>query len=201
MSGSFPTSPGFSALNFQNVRPTLVNQSLSGRRAVRQIGSQYFMFTVSMPPMNQDDAMNIFAFLQKQKGSFESFQIKIPLQNRGADKSSTAVKVVGSHSATDSTIALDGFTASTTGVLKAGDLIKFAGHTKVYMVQSDIDSDGSGAATVLIEPGIVTTLADNEVVTMNQPDITVYLTSEDIMYSVDRNSIFSISFDVREVIT
>ena len=69
------------------------------------------------------------------------------------------------------------------------------------MVQSDIDSDGSGAATVLIEPGIVTTLADNEVVTMNQPDITVYLTSEDIMYSVDRNSIFSISFDVREVIT
>jgi len=201
MSGSFPTSPGFSALNFQNVRPTLVNQSLSGRRAVRQIGSQYFMFTVSMPPMNQDDAMNIFAFLQKQKGSFESFQIKIPLQNRGADKSSTAVKVVGSHSATDSTIALDGFTTSTTGVLKAGDLIKFAGHTKVYMVQSDIDSDGSGAATVLIEPGIVTTLADNEVVTMNQPDITVYLTSEDIMYSVDRNSIFSISFDVREVIT
>lgn len=201
MSGSFPTSPGFSALNFQNVRPTLVNQSLSGRRAVRQIGSQYFMFTVSMPPMNQDNAMDIFAFLQKQKGSFESFQIKIPLQNRGADKSRTAVKVVGSHSATDSTIALDGFTASTTGVLKAGDLIKFAGHTKVYMVQSDIDSDGSGAATVLIEPGIVTTLADNEVVTMNQPDITVYLTSEDIMYSVDRNSIFSISFDVREVIT
>ena len=201
MSGSFPTSPGFSALNFQNVRPTLVNQSLSGRRAVRQIGSQYFMFTVSMPPMNQDDAMNIFAFLQKQKGSFESFQIKIPLQNRGADKSSTAVKVVGSHSATDSTISLDGFSASTTGVLKAGDLIKFAGHTKVYMVQSDIDSDGSGAATVLIEPGIVTTLADNEVVTMNQPDITVYLTSEDIMYSVDRNSIFSISFDVREVIS
>tara|TARA_Y100001937_G_scaffold6474_1_gene8425 strand:+ start:1322 stop:1927 length:606 start_codon:yes stop_codon:yes gene_type:complete len=201
MSGSFPTSPGFSALNFQNVRPTLVNQSLSGRRAVRQIGSQYFMFTVSMPPMNQDDAMNIFAFLQKQKGSFESFQIKIPLQNRGADKSSTAVKVVGSHSATDSTISLDGFSASTTGVLKAGDLIKFAGHTKVYMVQSDIDSDGSGAATVLIEPGIVTTLADNEVVTMNQPDITVYLTSEDIMYSVDRNSVFSISFDVREVIT
>ena len=201
MSGSFPTSPGFSALNFQNVRPTLVNQSLSGRRAVRQIGSQYFMFTVSMPSMNQDNAMDIFAFLQKQKGSFESFQIKIPLQNRGAEKSSTAVKVVGSHSATDSTIALDGFSASTSGVLKAGDLIKFAGHTKVYMVQSDIDSDGSGAATVLIEPGIVTTLADNEVVTMNQPDITVYLTSEDIMYSVDRNSIFNISFDVREVIT
>jgi hypothetical protein len=201
MSGTFPTSPGFSALNFQNVRPTLVNQSLSGRRAVRQIGSQYFMFTVSMPPMSQSDAMDIFAFLQKQKGSFESFQIKIPITNRGAAKSSTSVKVVGSHTATDSTIALDGFASSTSAVLKAGDLIKFAGHTKVYMVQSDIDSDGSGAATVSIEPGLVTTLSDNEVVTTNQPDFTVYLPNEDIVYSVDRNSIFGISFDVREVIT
>jgi|TARA_R100000329_G_scaffold151428_1_gene147520 hypothetical protein len=200
MSGTFPTSPGFSALSFENNRPTLVNASLSGRRAVRQIGSQYFTFTVSMPPMNQNDAMDIFAFLQKQKGSFETFQIKIPLQNRGAEKSSTAVKVVGSHSAADSTIALDGFAASTTGVLKAGDLIKFAGHTKVYMVQSDIDSDGSGAATVSIEPGIVSTLADNEVVTMNQPDFTVYLVS-DVVYQADRNSIFNISFDVREVIS
>ena len=200
MSGTFPTSPGFSALSFENNRPTLVNTSLSGRRAVRQIGSQYFTFTVSMPPMNQNDAMDIFAFLQKQKGSFETFQIKIPLQNRGAEKSSTAVKVVGSHSAADSTIALDGFAASTTGVLKAGDLIKFAGHTKVYMVQSDIDSDGSGAATVSIEPGIVSTLADNEVVTMNQPDFTVYLVS-DVVYQADRNSIFNISFDVREVIS
>ena len=200
MSGTFPTSPGFSTLSFENNRPTLVNDALSGRRAVRQIGSQYFTFTVSMPPMNQNDAMDIFAFLQKQKGSFETFQIKIPLQNRGAEKSSTAVKVVGSHSAADSTIALDGFAASTTGVLKAGDLIKFAGHTKVYMVQSDIDSDGSGAATVSIEPGIVSTLADNEVVTMNQPDFTVYLVS-DVVYQADRNSIFNISFDVREVIS
>ncbi len=89
---------------------------------------------------------------------------------------------------------------STTVVWKAGDLIKFAGHTKVYMVQSDIDSDGSGAATVSIEPGIVSTLADNEVVTMNQPDFTVYLVS-DVVYQADRNSIFNISFDVREVIS
>ena len=44
---------------------------------------------------------------------------------------------------------------ATTAVLKAGDLIKFNGHSKVYMVQSDIDSDGSGAATVSIEPSLL----------------------------------------------
>ena len=129
MSGIFPTNPKFRTLNFNNNRPTLTNQALSGRRAVRQIGSQYFTFSVSMPPLDQDDAMDIFAFLQKQKGAFETFTIQLPTQNRGADKANTSVKAVGVHSAADSTISLDGFTASTTGVLKAGDLIKFNGHS------------------------------------------------------------------------
>ena len=200
MSGAFPTSPKFRTLNFQNNRPTLMNQSISGRRAVRQIGSQYFTFSVSMPPLDQDDAMDVFAFLQKQKGGFETFTIQLPTQNRGADKTNTSVKVVGAHSAADGTISLDGFTASTSGVLKAGDLIKFS-HGKVYMVQSDINSDSGGAATVTIEPNLVETLADNEVVTMNQPSFTVYLPSEEILYATDPTGFYSISFDVREVIS
>jgi hypothetical protein len=200
MSGAFPTSPSFRTLNFQNNRPALINQSISGRRAVRQIGAQYFSFSVSMPPLNQSNAMDIFAFLQKQKGSFETFTIQLPTQNRGADKSNTSVKVVGAHNTTDNTISLDGFTASTTGVLKAGDLIKFS-HGKVYMVQSDINSDGSGAATVTIEPNLVETLADNEAVIMNQPSFTVYLPSGEILYATDPTGFYSISFDVREVIS
>ena len=173
---------------------------MSGKRAVRQIGAQYFSFSVSMPPLDQNNAMDVFAFLQKQKGSFETFTIQLPTQNRGADKSNTSVKVVGAHSTTDNTISLDGFTASTTGVLKAGDLIKFS-HGKVYMVQSDINSDGSGAATVTIEPNLVEALANNEVVTMNQPSFTVYLSSEEILYATDPTGFYSISFDVREVIS
>ena len=200
MSGAFPTSPKFRTLNFQNNRPTLMNQSISGRRAARQIGSQYFTFSVSMPPLDQDDAMDVFAFLQKQKGGFETFTIQLPTQNRGADRSNTSVKVVGAHNTTDNTISLDGFTASTSGVLKAGDLIKFS-HGKVYMVQSDINSDGSGAATVTIEPNLVETLADNEAVIMNQPSFTVYLPSEEILYATDPTGFYSISFDVREVIS
>ena len=201
MSGAFPTSPKFRTLNFQNNRPTLMNQSISGRRSVRQIGSQYFTFSVSMPPLDEDDAMDVFAFLQKQKGSFETFTIQLPTQNRGADKTNTSVKVVGAHNTTDSTISLDGFTASTSGVLKAGDLIKFNGHSKVYMIQADVNSDGSGAATISIEPNLVEALADNEVVTMNQPSFTVYLPSEEILYATDPTSFYSISFDVREVIS
>ena len=50
MSGQFPTSPNFRSLNFKDNRPTLLNQTLSGKKQVRQIGSQYFSFTVQMAP-------------------------------------------------------------------------------------------------------------------------------------------------------
>lgn len=201
MSGQFPTSPNFRSLNLKDNRPTLLNQTLSGRKQVRQIGSQYFSFTVQMPPLQQEKAQEVFAFLQKQKGSFEDFTIVAPLDNLGAGKAETDIQVVGAHTSGDASIALDGFTASQTGALKAGDIIKFANHSKVYMVQSDIDSDGSGALTVLISPNLVASLADNEAVTVNKPSFTVYLENNEIMYSTDASGFYSISFDVREVIT
>ena len=201
MSGQFPTSPNFRSLNFKDNRPTLLNQTLSGRKQVRQIGSQYFSFTVQMPPLQREKAQEVFAFLQKQKGSFEDFTIVAPLDNLGAGKAETDIQVVGAHTSGDASIVLDGFTASQTGALKAGDIIKFANHSKVYMVQSDIDSDGTGALTVLISPNLVASLADNEAVTVNKPSFTVYLESNEIMYSTDASGFYSISFDVREVIT
>jgi len=201
MTGQFPTSPNFRSLNFKDNRPTLVNQTLSGKKQVRQIGSQYFSFTVQMPPLQQEKAQEVFAFLQKQKGSFEDFTIVAPLDNLGAGKAETDIQVVTAHTSGDASIVLDGFTASQTGALKAGDIIKFANHSKVYMVQSDIDSDGTGALTVLISPNLVASLADNEAVTVNKPSFTVYLESNEIMYSTDASGFYSISFDVREVIT
>ena len=69
MSGQFPTDPNFRSLNFKDSRPTLLNQTLSGRKQVRQIGSQYFSFTVVMPPLQQEKAQEVFAFLQKQSST------------------------------------------------------------------------------------------------------------------------------------
>ena len=198
MAGQFPTDPNFRSLNFQDNRPTLLNQTLSGKKQVRQIGSQYFSFTVQMPPLQQDKFQEVFAFIQKQKGSFEDFTIQAPIDNLGASKSETDILVNGVHSAGDNTIAMDGF-SQTTGALKAGDLIKFANHSKVYMVSEDANASG-GAVTVTISPNLVASLSDNEAVTVNKPSFTVYLES-DVLYTTDASGFYSISFDVREVIT
>ena len=67
----------------------------------------------------------------------EDFTIKAPLDNLGASKSETDIQVSRKYMYQgDATIALDGFTANQTGALKSGDLIKFANHSKVYMVSN-----------------------------------------------------------------
>ena len=67
MAGTFPTTPNFASINFVDNRPVLINQTLSGKKSARQIGAQYFSFTVNMPPVEQTKADEIFAFLKNKK--------------------------------------------------------------------------------------------------------------------------------------
>ena len=198
MSGQFPTDPNFRSLVFTDNRPILLNQTLSGKKSARQIGAQYFSFTVQMPPLEQLKAQEIFAFLSKQKGGFENFTIAAPLDNKGTSKNETDILVNGATSAGASAVPMDGF-SHTNHALRAGDLIKFAGHTKVYLVQDEVTASGGGA-TVNIQPNLVAAVANNEAVTVNKPLFNVYLENDDIRYTTDISGFYNISFDVREVI-
>ena len=198
MAGQFPTDPNFRSLVFTDNRPVLINQTLSGKKSARQIGAQYFSFTVQMPPVDQLKAQEIFAFLSKQKGGYENFTIAAPLNNKGTSHSETDILVNGATSAGASAVPMDGF-SHTNHALRAGDLIKFAGHSKVYMVQDEVTASGGGA-TVNIQPNLVASVANNEAVTTNKPLFNVYLENDEIRYTTDASGFYNISFDVREVI-
>ena len=199
MSGTFPSNIKPSSLSLQDNRPNLINQSVSGKRVTRKYGAQFFTLDITLPPLSKDDAMDVFAFLKKQQNSFDKFDYTYPITNRGANRTQTDIVVNGSHSVGDSTIALSGFDNSTSNVLKAGDVIKFANHDKVYMIESNLTSDSSGNATVTISPSIIATLANSEAVTVDQPNFKVYLDS-DILYTTNTTGLFTISFSLRECI-
>ena len=200
MSGAFPTTKNPTVFNFASNRPNSTTYTLSGKRSVKQFAAQYFSFSVQMPPMKQSEFQAFHAFLVKQKGSFDTFTFQYPLDNLGADKNNASVVVNGVHAIGDSTIAMDGFTVSTNDVFKAGDLIKFNGHNKVYMVTGDANSNASGQATISIEPPLQAALANNEDIDTNQPSFTVALVQDDLLYATDASGFFSLSFDVREVL-
>lgn len=187
--------------NFSSNRPNSTAYTLSGKRSVKQFAAQYFTFSVQMPPMNQADFMEFYSFLVKQKGSFDTFTFQYPLENQGVDKGQTDIAVNGSASAGATQVPMDGFSTSTNDVLKAGDLIKFANHDKIYMITDDENANSSGeVAAVDIEPPLQAAVVNNEAVTVNQPSFTVALMQDDVLYSTDAAGFFTLSFDVREVL-
>ena len=99
---------------------------------------------------------------------------------------------------------MDGFSGDGAGRFKAGDLIKFASHTKVYMVVSDVTSS-SNAATVTIEPPLVADIANDSAVTYDDVAITVFLTSDiqefgSVGADKDGNILYKFEFDVEEAL-
>jgi hypothetical protein len=90
--------------------------------------------------------------------------------------------LVNGANQTGSTVSIDGGTASITGYLKKGDVIQFAGVYAVnsmnyqstgvlqdFVVQADVDTNGSGQASVNIKPSIITS-GTNQTVTAAPAD-------------------------------
>jgi hypothetical protein len=197
---SFPTTKKPRSISISANRPNTTYYTLSGKRSVNQFASQYYTLTVNMPPMNQTTYQEYKAFLISQKGSFSTFTFEYPIDNLGADKSNTSVVTNATHAVGTSSITADGFTVSTNDVLKGGDFIKFNSHNKVYMVTGDVNSNASGEATITIEPPLQAALADNESIDVNKPLFTVALATDDVLSSTDPTNLYSLSFDIREVL-
>ena len=83
MSGTFPTTILPRSFQVINNRPTRINQSVSGKRVTRKYGSQYWTLEVGLPPLNKNDGLGVYGFLQQQQGSFEKFSFTHPEDNRG----------------------------------------------------------------------------------------------------------------------
>ena len=197
MSGQLPTSPVFNAFYFKDESNTLISISDSGRRFARKIDNQRWKFTCKYTNLTRAEFAPILAFVTQQRGQKETFTVIPPTISDALGSETTSIAVNGSHTAGDTTIAIDGFNADSAGSLKAGDFIKFASHTKVYMVVSDV-TPSSNAATVTIEPPIIEALANDEAVTYDDVPFTVYLTGNVQQYSMGINDLYNYDFDVCE---
>ena len=200
MSGALPNT-AFNAINFKSNQKTLFSETDSGKTFRRQVQGQRFSFTLSYPTLTRSDFAPIMAFIVKQRSRKENFTITLPTTFDSQGNETGTLLVNGSHTAGDTTIAIDAFAGDGAGRLKAGDLIKFA-HDKLYMVVEDVTSS-SNAATVTIEPPLRTALADNSSVTYKSVPTSVHLTSDMQEFETnendkDGNLLFNFEFDVIE---
>ena len=206
MAGAFPiSSENFETMGIKSNQSPIISKSLSGKKLSRQIDNQRFGFTASIIAGKRSVIYGeLMAFIMKQRSSKENFTITPPEVKSTRGSEDQVVSVNGSHTAGDTTIAIDGFGADRSGRLKSGDFIKFAGHTKVYMIVAEF-TPSSGAATVTIEPPLLSALADDEVVTYNNVPFTVHLTNDLQEFGVvgadgSGNLLYKFEIDVEEAI-
>ena len=198
MSGTFPTSPAFNSLNVKSVQHTYVSRALSGRRQDRQLGGQFWKLTATFPPMTRAEFAPIYAFVVKQRGRYESFTI-VPAVVSTGQGSPAGTPLVNGASQTGRSLVTDGWNASI-AIFKAGDFLKIAGNDKVYMCTTDVSSDGSGNATISIEPALVASPADDGAITHSSVSFTVALTSGIQEFSTDTSGLYSYELDFEEVL-
>jgi len=175
MSGTFPTTPKPKSSDLISEENTVSSISESGKRQGRILGGHLWAIKLTFPQMLRATFAPVFAFIMAQRGQSGSFQISLEQFNTPQGVATGTPLVDGVHAVGDNTILCDGFTASTTDIMKAGDIVKFASHTKVYMLTADSDSVGLGATTLNIVPPLIAALANNEAVTVSSVPFTVAL--------------------------
>ena len=206
MSGAFPISNSkFSTMGITSIQNTIISKSDSGKKLARQIDGQRFAFTAKIITGKRSDIYGeLMAFIMKQRSRKENFTIIPPEIEDARGNETGTVLVNGVHAVGDTTIAMDAFASDGAGRFKAGDLLKFASHDKVYMVVSDVTSS-SNAATVTIEPPLTTALADDSVVTYDNVPFTVHLTNDvqdfgTVGADKDGNLLYQFELDVEEAL-
>ena len=206
MSGSFPISTAkFGTLGIKSIQNTIISKTVSGKKLARQIDNQRFAFSVQIITAKRSDVYgDLMAFIMKQRSQKENFTIIPPEIEDARGNESGTVLIDGVHAVGDTTIAMNGFAGDGAGRFKAGDFLKFASHSKVYMVVADATSS-SNASTVTIEPPLLIALANDSVVTYDNVPFTVSLTSDIQEFGVngadkDGNFYYEYQFDVEEAL-
>jgi len=151
---------------------------------------------VSLDPMTRADAAPWLAFLAALKGRIGTFRwgpelLKSPL---GAG---TGTPLVNGGSQSGHTLVTDGW-ANSTLVLKAGDYFQIG--DSLYMVLSDVTSNGSGQASIDIWPHLRGHADNSPLVTTNPKCLMRLVDPEVIVIDAPQTKLFSIGFTTEEAL-
>lgn len=188
-----PQTDHIQAVEITSNQPTVQTQSISGRRQVRSFASQYYSAKITLPPMTETDLRKVYAFLIRQQGARDTFTIA-PVNLKKVTGTQSASEAVQAGTTGDTSISLD----TSVGKYKMGDMIKFSGHSKVYMITQD---QGASSTTINFEPPLISDVAGTETVESGSNFVmTVRLDGDKFSYTVDHEGFGFIEFDIVEVV-
>lgn len=199
---TMPTSPAFKTSEWSISRTVAVSISpfTYGSQSA-DFGGSVWQTTVKLPPMKRDQAVQWQVFFMQLHGRLGTFKIGDPDAKTIRGGLDSTINVNGTFSIGAYSIGIENATASTL-IFKTGDYIQFgSGATqKLHMVTADCTSNGSGVATVEIEPPLKSALANDSAIIYSSAQMIARLDSNDSTWSADHLNLYGISFSCTEVI-
>lgn len=200
---STPTSIGYAEITLSALDAVAVSESpFSYKQQVFQHPGQRWSASVSIPPVGRQLAEPWVAFLLALNGRAGTFLLGDPLCTSPQGEGGGTVTVNGADQ-TGATLDITGATVSQTDWLKAGDYIQLgAGSTsRLHKVLQDVDTDGSGNATLDIWPDLRESPANGLLVTLTDCKGVFRLSSNDRSWNINNTNSYGISFEAVEVLT
>lgn len=205
MAITYPLSiPNTDIAKVRLVANNIVGVSQSPFTAAQQVykyTGQFWEADITLPPMKREQAEYWISFLLKLNGSYGTFLLGDP-NGQTARGVATGTPLVNGASQTGNSLVTDGWTNSTTGILKAGDYIQLgSGATaRLYKVLDDVNSDGSGNATLTLFPDLRTSPSDNATITVANPKGVFRLNTGATSWDINEASVYGITFGAREAL-
>lgn len=184
-----------SSLDFTSNQQTLITTALSGNEQRANLFTQKWEMSCRFNNLSDADRRKLQGFIAEQQGALNSFEFALPgdLANSGANFSGTITTTgTGAVGATSVTVTSDNSTA----ILKAGDLIRFPGQNKTYMVTADVTTSGTGSATVNFLPGLLESVSSSTDITHRSVTVNMRFDGDQFRYNISPTyyGSFSLSF-------
>jgi hypothetical protein len=199
---ALPTTTGIAKIRISANNVVGVSQSpFTAKQQVYKYTGQFWEAEISLPPMKRADAEYWISFLLKLNGSYGTFLLGDP-NGATARGVATGTPLVKGASQTGNELATDGWTTSTTGILKAGDYIQLGtgSSAKLHKVLDDVNSDSSGNATITIWPDLRSAPSDNAAIVVSGAKGVFRLSTNQSDWDVNEASIYGMTFPAREAL-
>ncbi|GLQ31667.1 hypothetical protein [Litoribrevibacter albus] len=187
-----------------HVQPAVTNKSLSGKRQslIREVS--YWTIEFTTRNYEYDDLRAVQAFINSLDGMYQPFDVVVPQVSykRGVASIANGYSNVEVSSVTDSkTVVLRRLKANVEDCFKAGDLIRFANHSKVYQITESVTSSASGTATVKLHTALhVSDITTGTIVIIDAVPFTVQLQRDTQEFSLKPGLITRVQVNCIEVV-
>lgn len=194
-----------SSASFRIARSTSSSVSpFTFTQQVYNFGGERWEGNVTFPPMTSANAAELQSFFLEMQGMYGTFLYGDPnYLAQGARGLATGSPLVMGAGQTGNTLIVDGLSNNLTGWLKKGDYIQIGTgvNARLYQSSQDVNTNGSGQATITLYPALRSSPADNAAVIVSGANGLFRLVGNTAEWQVEEGNFYNFSFGFVEAIS